>query len=102
MASDAAPDRTHTRLDRWTAETALQEYVSLRSEILKRIEIQWQIGAGLILSLGAILTVGLSKGNDPTVLLIYPLLAFALVLNRFDYSFGTIGTVRGQKANELV
>lgn len=61
-----------------TTETLLiEQYKTLRQEILKRTEIQYQvIGLGLIV-LGTILTIGLGQ-NSALIILVYPLLALFL------------------------
>lgn len=56
----------------------IEQYVSLRSEIEKRIEIRQQILALTLLVAGTFLTVGAQPGVSQVVLLFYPILAMFL------------------------
>src|SRR6266446_5743070 len=54
----------------------LAEYAQLRSEILKRSEIQHQLISIALVALGALISVGLK--DSPSALLAYPMLAMFL------------------------
>jgi hypothetical protein len=57
----------------------MTQYISLREEILKRIEIQHQLILGTLVAVGTILTVG-TQGGSLSILLVYPFLAMFLTL----------------------
>jgi hypothetical protein len=54
------------------------EYNALRSEILKRIEFNYQIMTFILIVAGTFLSIGTQTGMSSVVLLIYPILAFFL------------------------
>src|SRR6266567_1010077 len=56
----------------------VEQYVSLRNEIEKRIEIRQQILALTLLVAGTFLTVGVQPSVSPVVLLFYPIIAMFL------------------------
>src|SRR6266480_5494904 len=56
----------------------VEQYISLRNEIEKRIEIRQQILALTLLVAGTFLTVGVQPGVPEVVLLFYPLIAMFL------------------------
>ena len=51
------------------------EYTSLRSDILKLIELEQQLASGTILALGVFLTVGMQADKPVSILLLYPMIA---------------------------
>ncbi|MBV6452204.1 MAG: hypothetical protein MHPDNHAH_02959 [Anaerolineales bacterium] len=56
----------------------LEEYKALRAEIIKRIEIRYQVINYLLIVSGTFLSVGIQPTISPSILLIYPLLAMFL------------------------
>src|SRR6266566_6131317 len=56
----------------------VEQYISLRNEIEKRIDIRQQILALTLLVAGTFLTVGVQPGVPEVVLLFYPLIAMFL------------------------
>ena len=74
-------------------EECLTEYVSLREEILKRMDIRNHLLTFTLIVSGAILSYGSTPNASILVLLIYPILAFFLALGwmHSDVRAGEIG-----------
>ena len=62
------------------ATFAISEYTALRSEILKRIEIQHQLITLTLVVAGTFLSLGSQTNADPVVLLVYPIIAMFLAI----------------------
>ena len=58
----------------------VEQYISLRNEIEKRIEIRQQILALTLLVAGTFLTVGVQPNVPEVVLLFYPIIAMFLAM----------------------
>lgn len=61
-----------------SSDFLIQEYNSLRGEVLKRTEIQHQLVSLALIGSGTFLTIGLKDLKSPTVVLAYPILAMFL------------------------
>ncbi|HEY0071757.1 MAG TPA: hypothetical protein VGE04_17475 [Chloroflexia bacterium] len=57
------------------------EYKALRDEILKRIEFVYQTVTIILIVAGTFLSVGTQPGIPSVLLLIYPVLAFSILIN---------------------
>ena len=53
----------------------LEEYKTLRDETLKRVDLRFRIHNLTLVALGALFTVSSSAGGQPSILLVYPILA---------------------------
>jgi len=56
---------------------ALAEYGNLRAEILKLIELQSQLSALIVITFGAVVSIGLQTGNS-AIIAVHPILALIL------------------------
>ena len=79
MRHDAGQDSEWSAEARASAPFPSLEYVALREEIVKRIEIRFQSVSLTLLVAGTFLTIGLQPDAPPTTLLVYPLVATFLV-----------------------
>jgi hypothetical protein len=74
-------------MDKWVTDLVVAEYNTLREEILKRIEIRYQLLTITITAFGAILAFG-SQLKSAILIFLYPLLAVCSVIiwlsNRYD------------------
>ncbi|RKN46953.1 hypothetical protein [Streptomyces hoynatensis] len=79
MTEDAA------RRDVDVPQLTAAEYASLREEILKLVELQFQHVGLTVASLGTVMTVGLGTRSAPIVL-VHPLLSLILFLSWFHHT----------------
>jgi hypothetical protein len=71
-------------------DLAKAEYEALREEILKHIEVQYQVVGGTLVVAGAFLTIGTQTSLTPDALLVYPILAVFLAAAWADNQIGII------------
>ncbi len=83
----AGSPTTGTATLQWdTTQLVVAEYIGLREEILKLVELQHQHDALTVASLGTVLTVGLGTG-EAAIILVHPLLALILGLSWLHHTF---------------
>src|SRR6266516_570118 len=74
-------------MDKWNPELVVAEYNTLREEILKRIEIRYQLLTITVTAFGAILSFG-SQLKNAILIFLYPLLALCSMIiwlsNKYD------------------
>ena len=63
-----------------SATFAISEFAALNSEIVKRLEIQYQFIALTLIVAGTFLSLGAQTNNNPVVLLVYPIIALFLAI----------------------
>lgn len=63
-----------------SATFAISEFAALNSEIVKRLEIQYQFMALTLIVAGTFLSLGAQTNNNPVVLLVYPIIALFLAI----------------------
>jgi hypothetical protein len=72
---------------RWdVTQLIITEYSHLRDEILKLVELQFQLVGLTVVSFGAIVSVGLDQENA-AIILVHPVLALILSLSWYHHTF---------------
>ena|SRR2546421_12313620 len=67
-------------------ELLIAEYSALRDEILKRIELRFQIASLALIALATLIGVGF-QNHDAAIILLYPILALFLLSAHISNSF---------------
>jgi len=78
MISDLNANLPPSEID--SATFALNEFNALNSEIVKRLEIQYQFIALTLIVAGTFLSLGSQTNTNPVVLLVYPIIALFLAI----------------------
>jgi hypothetical protein len=79
-------EHSHSDTSRLVADLKVQEFVALRQEIIKRIELSYQFINLTIIAAGAIFTVGLQGDAPASILLMYPIVSTFLVSGIANHS----------------
>jgi hypothetical protein len=79
MGGQALPEWDRTQL-------VCVEYTHLRGEIIKLVELQFQLTGLCVIALGTMLSLGFERGNA-AIILTYPIVALALGVNWLHHTF---------------